>query len=357
MRLVNTTRLTAKLVVSRSPEPGGHATRMGTLVAKATFALAGERPELEVANAKPVLDADEPSELGELPCDVLPRQLPCFEVLVLGHACTTGGPQAACDVELAVDGVSRRVRVTGDRRWLPSADGHIAGAPQPFARMPMTWTRAFGGHARVHVDRDAVVEVADPVNRHGRGFDPEPQARALCKWLRAPDGFPVIEDAAALPNLVAAGVDLRTRTQVVDATCWATVPRDCGLALQPPPGWPSADSPEAAARLQQDRVALRAHPDWILPLPARPPRVRLSGMRPDGEVLAFTVPQLAVSADGNLGGTAVRLRLRPETLLLLPDERLGVLVFRASFHVAAVHTKGRALRLRVDEGWYGATPP
>ena len=86
-------------------------------------------------------------------------------------------------------------------------------------------------------------------------------------------------------------------------------------------------------------------------------RVPFDGRGPDGEVLAFTVPQLAVSADGNFGGTAVRLRLRPETLLLLPDERLGVLVFRASFHVAAVHTKGRALRLRVDEGWYGASAP
>ncbi|MFD4836171.1 DUF2169 domain-containing protein [Achromobacter sp. NPDC058515] len=69
-----------------------------------------------------------------------PKQYP--EVLVSGHAYPHGSPHpGACAVRLKAGPVDKSLLVFGDRFWL---DGK-ATEPQPFERMRLDWSRAYGG--------------------------------------------------------------------------------------------------------------------------------------------------------------------------------------------------------------------
>ena len=65
------------------------------------------------------------------------------EFLVCGDAqCPGGQPQPMLDVSARLGEVSRSLRVFGQRHW--DGDDSIDG-PEPFASMPLSWSRAFGG--------------------------------------------------------------------------------------------------------------------------------------------------------------------------------------------------------------------
>ncbi len=352
MRLVNTTQVPARLLVTRGAAADE---RFGVIAAKATFSL-DANPRLDVAGALPILDADSPAAdpaLGVLPADLRPRRRAYFEVMLLGRAHAGAQPQAAVEVELAVGAHAQRLLAVGERRWRQTPAGTIADAPAPFSSLPLAWSQAFGGRARVHVDRDAVLDVVDPDNPDGRGFDPLPQARALAELLRAPPGFPVVEDPASLPGLLPPGVVPTRRSDRVPAVCWAPVPSHAAIARQPPSVAVHDTEHDEPLHTAMDRAALRAHPDWILPLPSAPPRLRLRGTFADGEARTLQLPALRVHADGSVGGRPCTLTLRPETLVLLPEQQRFYLVYRACFRVDAHHSAAAALRLRLDEGWSG----
>ncbi len=64
------------------------------------------------------------------------------EVLVNGRAYPRGGARPACSVRLKMGAVDKTLWVVGDRTWDRSG---AATDPVPFAEMPLTWARAFGG--------------------------------------------------------------------------------------------------------------------------------------------------------------------------------------------------------------------
>ncbi len=68
------------------------------------------------------------------------------DVALIGHAHAPGGrPLAQLDVSLRVGPIGKTVRVFGDRHWVtPGRSDQIIG-PRPFATMPLTYERAFGG--------------------------------------------------------------------------------------------------------------------------------------------------------------------------------------------------------------------
>ncbi|TRM49819.1 DUF2169 domain-containing protein [Achromobacter sp. LC458] len=69
-----------------------------------------------------------------------PKQYP--EVLVSGHAYPHDAKQpGACGVRVQVGAIDKSLLVFGDRYWI---DGK-ATAPQPFARMRLDWSHAYGG--------------------------------------------------------------------------------------------------------------------------------------------------------------------------------------------------------------------
>ncbi len=65
------------------------------------------------------------------------------EALVAGKAFAPGGEARACAVRVQVGAVDKTLHVFGDRVW---RDGEPT-EPAPFAAMPLTWDRAYGGPA------------------------------------------------------------------------------------------------------------------------------------------------------------------------------------------------------------------
>ena len=352
LELVNQTPVPAHLHVARVRK----FTRSGVLVAKVTFRFEDGKTMLDTQDPHPILEDDVETELGTLPEDLHPPRGPGFEVILHGMAhAPPGQPVPEMSVGLRVGTTEHRLRVVGDRKWVAGAHGFQATNPAPFAKMPLVWERAFGGRCDVWIDKDAVVEVEHELNARGKGFDPRPPAEALCARLRAPAGFPVLDDPLHLPNLEHPAQPVQTRDDAPRPWCWATIPQGIGMrnvlaierlqSRQPTP--PDLDPIE--------EIAWRAHPIWRLPLPAAATNITLRGLTPLGNE-SFSLPRIRVAADYILGGPdrSGTLACRPYRLILLPEERRFTLAFCAHFTIDPVCWTDTSMRLRLEEGWYEA---
>lgn len=90
------------------------------------------------------------------------------DVLVIGHAYTERAePAERTEVRLKVANIDKTVSVVGDRFIANGPVAMTVSRPALFQRMPLTWSRAFGG-----TDSEAKAwEAANPV---GRGFSTQP---------------------------------------------------------------------------------------------------------------------------------------------------------------------------------------
>lgn len=347
MELVNLTPVTAKVLVTTPPRG---ARRLGMVVAKATFSLTGgSTPRLAPDVAETIHEDDVEAPDGLLPGDLVPRRDDSMEVIVLGHAGPVADqPVAKLTVGLRVGAYERQLAVIGDRRWIDRPGSPAISEPEPFTSMPLCWSRAFGGRADVWIDRKAPIEVADPINRRGRGFDPRPLAEALCRHLEAPAGYPLVPKIRTLPNLEDPGCLIRRPGDRPIPACWATVPRDVGIGMAPvlhelEQGRP-VDSHQAATL----GVLHRCHPAWVLPPLPREAPIRWWGLGPGADV---RLPALRVLADALVGQRRSTLELRPQVLVLRPDLRRLHLTYRGFFCTSAPEPGPRIMRLRLDEGW------
>lgn len=352
MELVNRTPLAARLLVT-DPQDGGP--RLGILVAKATFRIGAEGgTELDADDPLPVLDKDQETELGLLPRDDLPREDDAFEVTLLGRAHAPGGEGAPrATVALQVGEVRRELAVFGERAWQGEGPGARPGEPRPFTSLPLTWDRAFGGSADVEVDRESVVTVSDPRNPAGRGFEAASRARELGKFLAAPEGYPRLLAPRSLPNLEDPGALVREWEDAPRPCCWAPVPMETAFHVERgtvPPSEPGGPLTLTAG------IHHRAHPDWVIARPPAGAQVLLEGATPEG-VLGFGLPRLRVVVDYVLGAASGSDELMPHMLLLLPEERRFVLVYRLVFNYPFRTGEERSVRLRSARGWYGEPIP
>lgn len=343
MDLVNLTPVPAKVIVTTAPADDK---RIGVVVAKATFSLsAGAQPRLDADVAEPIHEDDVEAPDGLLPSDMVVRRDEAVEVILLGHAQAPGGrPVAGLTVSLSVGPFRRELVILGDRRWTTHFGRRVPSPPEPFTSMPLDWSHAFGGRAEVWVDRSAAIEVVDPINPRGRGFDPWPLAEGLCRHLDAPSGYPVVPSERALPNLEDPACRIRRADDRPLPTCWATVPRDVGIGLCTA-GPTGAQSPAAALG-----VLHRCHPAWLLPTLSPEAEVCWSGLASAGGN-GFRVPPLRVIADALVGERQSTLELRPQVLVLRPALERIHLIYRGFFRVSAPKPGPRIMRLRLAEGW------
>jgi hypothetical protein len=354
LKLTNGTPLTAELVVAEPDQPG---LRAGMVVAKATFLFDPHgNTQLDDQNPFPILQNDEPTEFGLLPRDNFPRQEPGFEMIFLGCAHAPGQrPVAGLRVVLGLDQVWRELLVFGDRSWIRRGSNAIIGEPVPFVRMPLGWDRAYGGTAEILIDEDAFLEVGDPHNRSGKGFDPEPAARAAAEQLRAPAPYPLFSPDRALPNVERSDRPIRLWSDAPPPASWATVPLDSALqALR------TFDLPEDHTMPEDLQEALsssrffRAVPEWILPVPPAGAQIYMENLYRWGARVRFPLPQVQVFADYQVGDRAGTLELEPQMLVLLPEESRFYLVFRKVFNFQDAPEIERSMRLRAVPGWYTA---
>lgn len=90
------------------------------------------------------------------------------DIVMVGHACTRGNRRNSVDVTVQAGPVSRTVRVFGDRRWYRSATGWGITDPEPFAKMPLVYERAFGGTETTDLPGEG--GGYDPRNPVGTGY-------------------------------------------------------------------------------------------------------------------------------------------------------------------------------------------
>jgi hypothetical protein len=372
MKLFNQTPVVARL--DTSDIGGSH--RIGLVTAKATFRFdldGNVTPETQAP--VPLFAKDETVAGGLLPADLEPRRNPVFEVILLGHAyAPQQKPVKALTAALSVGSTRRELRVSGDRSWVKDEAGAITMTPpQPFIEMPLGYERAFGGRAVARIDEHSEMPLYHTLNPHGRGFDAGLMALQLGHLLRAPSGFPVLVDPVrALPNVESPSALVLRPEDVPEPASWATLPLDVPLHLArkapelvesakrlvtpaeapspsgAPPELPASEDPFAGA----EPMLYRAHPDWLLPVPAEAPQVRLENLVKEKADLTFQLPDERIVADYVIGERTGSRPLVPQMLVLLPDEHRFFLLYRLPFTYAQARGEERAFRIRVEAGWF-----
>jgi hypothetical protein len=228
--------------------------------------------------------------------------------------------------------------------------------------MPLGYEQAFGGRAIARIDQHSEMPLYHTLNPHGRGFDAELMAVQLGQLLRAPAGFPILVDhVRALPNVESPSALVTRPEDVPEPASWTTLPLDVPLhaARRAPALFESVDTPPPAEQTAPDDpladvdpMLYRAHPDWILPVPAQAPRVRLENLIKEKPALTFQLPDERIVVDYVLGGRSGSRPLLPQLLVLLPDERRFYLLYRKPFTYSFVRGEERAFRIRIEAGWF-----
>ncbi len=351
MDLQDTTPLVSRILLGQVP---GADLRFGCLVVKATYRHAADNGvALDLERPLPVLEEDLQTPLGLIPRD---DQIYCqrhTEVILLGTA-TPPRPARQLGVSLAVGDHRRELLVSGDRAWRGARGEGGASAAVPFARMPLTWARAFGGAARVALTAHDDLTVSHPLNPAGRGFDPRRMVQGLERGLFVQDGYPRWDRRRPLPNVEDPAAPVTAWSDDPVPTCWAPAPLDSpmflarlGGAVDPGAGATPPDSEALAARAMDPEVLHRSHPAWVLPPPAPDAPVKMEGLTPWSHA-AFRLPGLHLRCGHRLGERAGSAPLHMARLVLLPDEARFCLVFVFRFTYRQTPGETRALRLRME---------
>lgn len=306
MRLTNTTSFPATLVRAQTIY---RDLLLGTVVAKLSYAIdeRGDAQPLPADEQLPVLEGDTPTPLGVLEADVVPIKAGC-DLALYGPALAS--PRGAAVKELTVgvqigSSFDRRVRVVGDRVWGPAALGFRASPPIPFSEMALDWSRAYGGTA-IHKGTLAAPYADNP---DGRGF-----------VVRREDVPGII-----LPNL-----------EEIDQPITSWSDRPLPASLLPLPRHSALRGGRGiVVDLEEQTVAFTpeafnfAHPRMRLPRFPEGERLDVFGMTHEGRWRA-RLPSIRLELELGLGDASWRLRLVPDTLVLLPAwNRFYVLARRA----------------------------
>jgi hypothetical protein len=131
--------------------PDREAREHWVVVVKATYDL--PKPGLAPAFAKqqiPLVYADEyrgdPGFSSVAAAYDFAPEKPSAEFIVTGSAIAPDRrPVTELVVGVALGGVTKTIRVMGDRVWRPGVLGVVAGDPAPFTKLPLIYERAFGG--------------------------------------------------------------------------------------------------------------------------------------------------------------------------------------------------------------------
>ncbi len=237
------------------------------------------------------------------------------EVLVCAKAYPRTPPQAACTVRVRLGSVDKRLLVVGDRAWR----GDTMTAPEPFAEMPLTWERAFGGagFAPNPLGRGVAPVRAGDASHHALPNVEHPQQRIASPADRpAPAGFGPLDFSWPQRFSKAGTYDarwLRERypgfAEDIDWTLFNAAPDDQWID-----GFFTGDEPFTVENLHPTKPVLEG---------------RLPGVR----ARAFATLRLT-DAEGVRRTELREVPMRADTVWLFPHAERSVLLFRGVVKIA-----------------------
>ena len=275
------------------------------LVVKATFVM-GEQLTLSEQQLPIYMQDEYSGEPGSSSLNAIAEAhigKMATDVLLFGLACSPGlKPARAIDVGLEVAGRQKTARVYGNRVWRNG----VLSEPEPFANMPLTWERAFGGQ-RMAKGNQPEVFAQNPL---GLGFS-EPRENS-----QAPNIEP-LTNGGGLNQAIGFG-----------PIC---------------PSWPSRAQfagtydehwqQQRAPFLPQDfdsRFLNSAPADQIYPgFMGGGELIRLVGFHPEGE-LSFNVPRVNLLGKAQIGKQMHVADFALETLAMYPNQKEFSLTWRAA---------------------------
>jgi len=260
---------------------------------------------------------------------------PGTDVLVTGSACAPNeSPTWQSDVTLIAAGLTKTVRVFGDRAWEMTGPTARIAWIEPFVHMPLVWERAFGGR-----DESTQHPATDTRNPVGRGFRASGSKKPI-----AGTALPNVENPAAL-------IDSPTAK-----------PAPAGFA----PLSPHWDDRRAYAGTYDERWQKERAPYLPADFDPRffqlaprdsivPGRLRggeafeLHGVRPN-EPLRFLLPALDVEITCRLDSSEETKPALLDTLTIDADTAQLILVWRAALRCDKKALKVREVRINLLRG-------
>lgn len=199
IRIDNETALAVGVVPWALPTPRDCV----TVIAKATCDLVpGEPAKLRAAAealTRDVFAEDADGRVCLYPGDFAPFKVRA-DVVAIGHAHAPGGEVTSMEVSLRFgeggNAFERTLLVFGDRRWARGPASAEISEPLPFALMPLTWARAFGGPG--FAANPAGVGLVDRW-RHARSLPPLANLEDPGARVRVPSQRPAPACFAPLP--------------------------------------------------------------------------------------------------------------------------------------------------------------
>jgi hypothetical protein len=311
------------------PDKAGVDTLIVTV--KGTFLLGGEKVVVHPKQI-PVAQADVPhgdpaktsiKTLGEVS---LPK--PATDLVMFGHAYAPGGSATQVDVTLRIGTGAKVIRVFGDRTWTAGLLGSKPTPPQPFAKIPLIWERAFGG-----------LDINPKNPEQMKGEDRNPVGKGFHHFTAPPEGTP-------LPNLEDPNSPYRGWRDRPEPKCFAPIgpgwlPRR-GFAGTYDKVWLENRSPFLPDDFDP-RFLQAAPPDQVLHSLTGGEPIEILNATPGGR-LAFNLPAYDVEAVVRIDQATETPAMKLDTVILQPDDTTAIVVWRA-----AVSCDKKALKVREVE--------
>ena len=332
MDLINKTRFPAEIFYTVV----GEDWQLASVVLRATFRIEGQTLTPDDDPVWPLDGQVFKTEFGDFDADS-PFAREGTDLFVLGRAYPAQDPGRTGDVEIQVGSQLRyAIRVFGDRSWVRRGKQLEASEPEPFDSIPLTWEHAYGGAWPVP---DMPGEMPWHANPRGRGFYMDAESA---------------EDQP-LPNLEDPDHLIRAWNDQPEPMATGPCPQEFSIRALNSAEFDMDATPPKLKRIKATYFN-NANPRLILsPRPASGESLRISGVRPAGGSLSFTLPAQAFHTYVQLADRRYVFPAVLDTIAVLAEEERVVLGYRCTFRYRIVPLEHRAAVLY--DGAAPAEPP